>query len=174
MGAPYIDYNRRVSIVTMRHSGTKFPDIARELNLEPNTCAKIYCHATQKYSSQEKENISLDELLKPENLAPNKPPGHPKALTDNEENHLIKVTKMNAQTHHLPLQDLQLSAGLTSVSNQTICNTLHNQGLKAYKENLNQFLSLNTATNNLHSVKKKLIGDLTLNGQIGDGLMRCG
>lgn len=144
---------RRRALIVGMHEDKTFPDIAKKLGIKANTCAKIARHAKRNLS---KESAHVPVTIQRENLDPCPRPGRPTVLSEEDKDQLVTVTKRDSKTRRMPLAELQVEAGLSSVSKQTVLNALHDRGLKAYKENIKPALKPHHCAQRLKFATEKI------------------
>jgi len=84
--------------------------------------------------TRDRDNISLCELLAKDCLDKKPRSGCPKALTDEEINHVVLTVKHDFCTRRMCLVDIRREAGLSHISDSTIWKTRRSRGIRAYKE----------------------------------------
>ena len=92
------------------------------------------------------EPVPLIELLSRDCLNTNARSGRPPSLTVLEKKTFVNMAKRDFQSRRMRIIDLQREAGVGRVSQTTALKALHENGIKAYREDFKFILSTENKT----------------------------
>lgn len=119
------------AITAQASRGREITPCRRARIVKANTCVKIARHAKRNLS---KDNPHVSIMIERKNLDRCPRPRRPTVLSEEDKDRLVIVTKRDCKTRRMPLAELQVEAGLASVSKQTVLDALYDKEYKLNRE----------------------------------------